>query len=175
MKELQYRMYVFVERHLSPIDKGIQASHAVIELYNEAKLWNKTKESIIFDKWAHFDKTLILLDGGNVNDLNNLSEYLSENGIHYGAFAEEDLDNILTAVAVVVDERIFNKKDYPDFETWLNEIKGVTFDDGYCYLYDKSNHEVIEQQDFYNEWVEYIGGEKNLRLRELINNKKLAR
>ena len=33
MKYLTYRTYVFVERHLSPIDKGIQSAHAVIEYY----------------------------------------------------------------------------------------------------------------------------------------------
>ena len=34
-KILEQRMYVFVERHLSPIDKGIQSAHAVVEYSNK--------------------------------------------------------------------------------------------------------------------------------------------
>lgn len=33
-KGRKYRMYCFVERHLSPIDKGIQAAHSIVEYSN---------------------------------------------------------------------------------------------------------------------------------------------
>ena len=68
-EDLKYRMYILVERHLSPFDKGIQSAHAVAEYYNECRLWNKKEEMKAFDKWANEDKTLILLNGGTVIDL----------------------------------------------------------------------------------------------------------
>ena len=43
-EDLKYRMYILVERHLSPLDKGIQSAHAVAEYYNECRLWNKKEE-----------------------------------------------------------------------------------------------------------------------------------
>ena len=181
MKYLTYRTYVFVERHLSPIDKGIQSAHAVIEYYNEAKIWNKTDEKNNFDKWATFDKTLILLDGGCVNDLDDIEETLSINLIHHGSFREPDLDNILTSIAVVVDERVFNKEDYPDYQEWLKKEKKMYFtksEDFYYYFNanncDFTNNEVMHNS-LYKEWVNFIGGKKNVILREMINNRKLAK
>ena len=50
-EDLKYRMYILVERHLSPLDKGIQSAHAVAEYYNECRLWNKKEEMKAFDKW----------------------------------------------------------------------------------------------------------------------------
>ena len=183
MEELTYRTYVFVERHLSPLDKGIQSAHAIIEYYNDAKLWNKEEESANFDKWAHFDKTLILLGGGTVNDLDDLDEKLTELRIHHGSFREADLDNILTAIAVVVDERVFNKEKYPDFEEWAaKEKKDITpkQEVGWCYYTIKTDSSTISISEdkkpiYYKEWVEFIGGEKNVFLRQFIQNKKLTR
>lgn len=180
MKDLTYKTYVFVEKHLSPIDKGIQASHAVIEFYNEAKLWNKIKENSNFDRWAHFDKTLILLDGGSVNNLDEIDEILSENLIHHGSFREPDMDNILTAIAVVVDERVFNRKEYPDYQDWLIKEKKMYFanSEDFYYYFDISNCNFTNNnihKSLYKEWVEFVGGKENVVLRELINNRKLAR
>lgn len=183
MEELTYRTYVFVERHLSPIDKGIQSAHAIIEYYNEAKLWNKEEESANFDKWAHFDKTLILLDGGTVNDLDELDEKLTELRIHHGSFRETDLDNILTAIAVVVDERVYNKEKYLDFDEWVTkEYRDaiMSTQEVGCYYNIKTDSSTISISEdkkpiYYKEWVEFIGGEKNVFLRQFIQNKKLTR
>ena len=63
----------------------------------------------------------------------------------------------LTAVVFLVDERIFNKKEYPDFSDWLikNYPSELLFGD--------------DEPEYYQEWVNFIGGEKNVKLREFLS------
>lgn len=184
-KRLKKRMYVFVERHLSPIDKGIQAAHAIVEYFNEAILWEKEKYINLYTEWANLDKTLILLNGGSVTELDNLIEELYNSNIHCGVFREPDLDNIVTAVSVIVDEQVFNTKPIPDFiepsmfitsrATWSPELAQQV-----C-IYKKSDIEkeleqkLIQYKNEYIDYVDNIGGIDNLKLKYLINNCKLAR
>lgn len=156
-ENLKYRMYVLVERHLSPLDKGIQSAHAVVEYYNECHLWNKKEELKAFDKWANEDKTLILLNGGTVIGLDKTLELFEENNIAYGAFREPDLDNIVTAVAVMADERIFDDN-YMSFDMW--RLKALL----------NNAYSSCEK-----EYEKYIGGHGNVILKEFLNGKKLAR
>lgn len=156
-EDLKYHMYVLVERHLSPLDKGIQSTHAVVEYYNECRLWNKKEALKAFDKWANEDKTLILLNGGSVIDLDKTLGLFEENNIAYGAFREPDLDNIVTAVAVLADERIFEDK-YMPFNMWVMK---ALLNDPYAF------HE--------REYEKYIGGHENVILKEFLNSKKLAK
>lgn len=155
-EDLKYRMYVLVEHHLSPLDKGIQSTHAVVEYYNECRLWNKKEVLKAFDKWANDDKTLILLNGGSVIDLDKTLELFEENNIAYGVFREPDLDNIVTAVAVLADERIFEDK-YMPFDVW--QMKALL------------NKSLVSCG---REYESYIGGHENVILKELLNDKKIV-
>lgn len=47
-----YRMYCFVERHLSSIDKGIQAAHSIVEYSKEYGNYPS------YYWWANYDKLL---------------------------------------------------------------------------------------------------------------------
>lgn len=143
------RAYVFVERHLSSIDKGIQAAHALVEYQVYKDKWKK---------WSGEDKTLILLDGGTAKDLEALAGEMKSKGIEYGLFKEPDLNDCVTAVCVIVDERVYDKEKYPSFEDWLT-IK---------LLLEPSKYS-------YEKWMETLGGKENVYLRELITNKRLAR
>ena len=163
-KTFEKRMYVFVERHLSPIDKGIQATHAVTEFYNDSKIWNKKVDLKKFDEWCAFDKTLILLDGGIVKNLDEIVDNFQTNNIHCGVFREPDLDNIVTAVAVLVDERVYNIKHYyTDFSEYVDDVYN-----GVAYIEEDS-------ETVYNNYLTVIGGEKNSILKTLINHTKLAK
>ena len=104
-----YRMYCFVERHLSALDKGIQLAHSIVEYGN---IKDKSDEYSI---WSHRDKTIIALNGGTVNDLKQLEIDLTKNGIHHSIFLEEDLNNAMTCISVLVDDRVFDKTKYPNF------------------------------------------------------------
>lgn len=105
-KERKYRMYCFVERHLSPIDKGIQAAHSIVEYSKEYGNYPS------YYRWANYDKTIILLNGGNINDLDDICKELNEWKIKYTLFKEEDLGGIVTSVAVLVDDRVFDEEYY---------------------------------------------------------------
>ena len=164
-KILEQRMYVFVERHLSPIDKGIQSAHAVVEYSN------KFSKNENYYQWSFYDKTLILLNGGVVSDLVDLTKTFYENEIPFSFFKEVDMDNILTSVAVLVDERVFNKDKYLDFDIWRNNKYPVI--PTYC-MEDIGDFD-FTYNDHYKEWTEdVIGGEKNVILRKIINSKRLA-
>ncbi len=121
----ELRMYFLVMYNLSPIQQGIQALHAIVEYF--LKHW-KDKE---FWRWALRYKTVIVLNGGTSNkghhseygeskqlgSMENHFQTLKTNKIKCAAFYEPDLNHSCSAIAFLVDERVFNKKDYPDFES----------------------------------------------------------
>jgi hypothetical protein len=158
---LEYRMYGLVAYQLSgTIHAGIQFGHAVVEYGQFVK--DIPPFEIIYNKFANKDKTFIILNGGTTNEnpnrlgtLQQHVEKLKNNNILIAEFREPDLNDTLTAVVFLVDERVFNKSLYPDF---VKDEK----------VSDKTN----EKQ--YNEWVEKIGGQKNVFLREFLPNFRLA-
>lgn len=133
MKHLEYRMYGLVPYNISPIQQGIQYGHAVVEysLYANA-LPTDHPARIAYDRWASHDKTFIILNGGTTNSrrfegdyvgsLNRHEHSLRLTGIHVANFHEPDLGDQLTAVVFLVDERVFDKKKYPDFEVPFSDI-----------------------------------------------------
>lgn len=116
-QDLKYRMYGLVNYQLSGIQKGIQFGHAVVE-YGLANF--KLEE---YQKWARYDKTFIILNGGTTNvsnidygTLNAHKDTLDYNGIVFAPFYEPDLGDQLTAVVFLVDERVWDKQKYPDYD-----------------------------------------------------------
>lgn len=122
-KELKQRMYGFVMYQLgATIHAGIQFGHAKDEF---SIFHGNTKE---YKRWLHKDKVYVILNGGTTNKKfgtmqANIKE-LKRMGIKHSTFKEEDMDNILTAVAFLVDERVFDKKKYPDLETIEKDFSG---------------------------------------------------
>jgi hypothetical protein len=113
----EYRMYGLVPYNLSPIQQGIQFGHAVVEYGLD---FFETKE---YQEWARRDKTFIILNGGTTNDNNMRLGTLQQNyfeltdrGIKVGEFHEPDLGDQMTAVVFIVDDRVFDKVNWPDFE-----------------------------------------------------------
>jgi hypothetical protein len=113
----EYRMYGLVPYNLSPIQQGIQFGHAVVEYGLD---FFETEE---YQEWARRDKTFIILNGGTTNDNNmrlgtlqkNYFE-LTDRGIKVGEFHEPDLGDQMTAVVFIVDDRVFDKVNWPDYE-----------------------------------------------------------
>ena len=194
-KELEKRMYFFVPYNLSPIQQAIQAGHAALEY---ARKYKDDEEFIDFaDNW----KTWVILNGGTTNSkgktganyrkdeepyfgtLDNLAHQLIKNDIKYSLFNEPDLNDALTAVCFICDERVFNYEDYPDFTQFILDAdidnKSREFFDRYQLdkkLYRKSLEELITIfPDQYLKWTTSLGGEKNVFLRNLLKGKKLAK
>jgi hypothetical protein len=192
MKEkLELRMYGLVPYNISEIQKAIQFGHAVVEYGLEY-----FHEDRYLD-WAKYWKTFIILNGGTSNHSMNryhhdesefqgsmeasLANLMSE-GIDIATFYEPDLNDMLSAIVFIVDERVFNKKLYPDFGDWIME-------NHYSYLSDNMiNSNKIErmrleghfergterERKLYCEWMDLVGGKKNVFLRDYLKNFRLA-
>jgi len=187
---MKYRMYFFVPYNISPIQQAIQAGHAALEYAWEYPV---TPEYIDFMK---NDKTWVILNGGTTNrnpettpegklqtsgSLNRIYESLCFNKIRCSMFIEPDLNDALTAVCFLADERVWDYETYPDFYDWLQDVK--MYPDAKAEM-DRKNPQIRrftpEQfkglfPEYYKQWTdEILGGENNEFLRNLIRGKKLA-
>lgn len=213
MKEkLELRMYGLVPYNISEIQKGIQFGHAVVEYGQMVKSKNKmdrytqdnyhTISQIVgnYDDWANNWKTFIILNGGTSNHSQNRyhqfeDEFvgtmesnllsLKDAGVVTAEFYEPDLNDMLSAIVFVVDERVFNKKDYPEFEDWVIENYGglLKVDPENYNTIGKTQKQLAQMikesenprdRKVYNKWVDLIGGEKNAFLRDFLKNFRLA-
>lgn len=166
----KYRMYCLVLKQLSPIQKGVQSAHSIVEYANK---YHNEEPYII---WSRADKTIIMLDGGTLTELNDIIEELDENDVKYAVFREEDLGEIVTSISILADERVFDKKTYPDFDRWRDYKYPVR--EYHCVLYvGEFDHDPNDYtyDKHHKEWVEdVIGGKQNEFLRELLSSKRLS-
>lgn len=142
--ELTYRLYVLSIRQLSGINKGCQGIHAALE-YSEKYFIDPE-----YRKYIEKDKTLVMIDGGTNQDMIKILDQLEEGNIHHTYFTEPDLNDCVTSIAFIADERVWDK------------------------AYSKENFVLVEcdEDEQFNEWVESIGGPKNLLLRNIIQGKR---
>jgi hypothetical protein len=187
-KKLEKRFYFFVPYNLSPIQQAIQAGHAALEYAHKYK---DDEDYIDFiENW----KTWIILNGGTTNDnrdfagvsqgsLNQIADQLSlgdgiSGGIKMAYFREPDLQNALTAVCFIADERVFNYEDYPNFPQWILQQEIVDEDEkmnSFISVEHTKKEDLLKLfPGMYPQWVREMGGEENIFLRELLKDKKLA-
>lgn len=179
MENLEKRMYFFVIRQLDGMNAGIQIGHTALEY---AFKYHKDPEYVDFIKnW----KTFIVYNGGTTNSdfdsnwygsLNQIKDDLKANGVKFAKFKEPDLNNALTAVCFIADERVWYNAKFPDFQIDYSCGEGVItgISTTTTYTQYNSNSNVNSDGQTYEAWVEYMGGEKNLFLRELVKNKRFA-
>ena len=114
-KELKQVMFGFVMYQLgATIHAGIQYGHAKDEFSIK---YGRTKA---FKRWLYKDKVYSIKNGGTTNSvsggLQTRIKELEERKIKYATFREEDMDNILTSIAFLIDERVFDRDKYPSLE-----------------------------------------------------------
>jgi hypothetical protein len=199
--KLELRMYGLVPYNISPIQQGIQFGHAVVEygqkmkiiglLNNEHLGGHNQSLNTQYNDWADNWKTFIILNGGTTNNktslkdglpfgsLNNHLLTLMDNNVEFAQFNEPDLGDQLTAIVFIVDERVFNRKEYPNFEDWVMENYGELvrtdyYTSSYMLAQKIKNSDSKADKKVYEEWVKLIGGEKNVFLRDFLKNFKLA-
>ena len=187
-KDLELRMYNLVIYNISGIQAGIQSYHAGIEyamdiIRNLIANPSNIEYAEKFLQWGNKWKTVIIKNGGTTNSgengmyefeamkgsLNNYYDMIQEQGIKVSPFYEPDLNNAMTAIAFLVDERVFNKKLYPDFRDY------VLHKHGQINTFTTNRVHTIEESyaTDYNHWCEVIG-EKNIWLRDNIQRISLA-
>lgn len=102
VKGVEMRGYVFVHRSVSGKYAGIQAAHAMIRLVH----WQYANPSMI--SWVKDYETLVLLDGGNSDNMKNISNILCGADNAMESFQESDMDGMTTAIAYVPSEDEMN-------------------------------------------------------------------
>ncbi len=155
----KYRMYGLVPYNISPIQQAIQFGHAVVEYSLEHYIGP-------YLQWANNDKTFIILNGGTTNSSELIPGTLNQNALYLkdiikipiSKFHEPDLGDQLTAIAFLIDERIWDYEKYPKMPE-----QGTFW----------PNAQRSETKYYKNLW-----GEKDpttlLKLREFISSFKLA-
>ena len=154
----EQRMYSMVLCQLNAIQKGVQTTHGVVEYAN------KYASDEEYRQWAETDKTLIMLDGGTYQEMVRIYDMLKELGVKFGKFQEPDLNYLTTSITFLADERVWNREQYPSWET-LPQCPGTIL--GGMLPPDPKDYMS------YNEWVDMMGGAANVELRKLIFSKKL--
>ena len=178
-EQLELRMYFFTIYQLPGIQGGIQSCHSALRYVRK---FHETDPRV----WDFVDnyETIIVLNGGTTNDnqdeegisigtLNQIADDLHANDIPFSFFNEPDLNYALTSVCIILDERVFNDKKYPDFKQYkidkiIAKNGGITSQDTVSIRVEDIDYDSAE----YKEWVRFVGGVKNVFLRELIKGKK---
>ena len=175
---LEWRMYGLVPYNISSIQSGIQFGHSCIEFSQNILGLGKFED--YYNKWARCDKTFIILNGGTTNEdksgkfygtMQQYRDLLSSEGILISTFYEPDLNNALTGICFLVDERVWNRTLYPDYVNipypW-NGKRGYKPSDREMERWEKDNEKNKKR------WIDKIGGPKNEFLRNFLKDKKLA-
>jgi hypothetical protein len=169
---LEYRGYGLLPYNIKEVQAGIQYSHSIIEYVLE---FFHTKA---FQLWGKKHKTAILLDGGTschtpqhysnteyVGTMEKHYKYLKEIGVDFSTFYEPDMNNMLSGIFLIADERIFNFKKYPDYGTFYVETT-----------------DTIEKEQWWKpkmtppqEWIDALGGDNVYKLREFLRRMPLWR
>lgn len=168
---MELRMYGLVPYNISPIQQSIQYGHSVVEY--GLKYFNDKD----YQDWAKLNKTFIILNGGTTNinydrlgTLNKHADYLESIGVKIARFYEPDLGDQLTAICFILNEKVFNKKLYPDY---VNE----TEDDIYLVWSEELNEMVLEED--YEDWKLNFDEDKEttsriIKIRQFLKPLRLA-
>jgi len=156
----EYRLYTFGNFYLSSIQQGIQAAHALGELflkYNRGAQ-DGTTEKLHLINWAEDHKTMICKNGGAEAELLELIRVFNtdKNPYPWSFFEEEQaaLNGACTCVAIVVPDTIYDRgiKLYKAFQKGTaqyhyNNDEGIHMYTcvGKSYIYSDFEFELIEQ------------------------------
>ncbi|TFH02542.1 MAG: hypothetical protein E4H14_17545 [Candidatus Thorarchaeota archaeon] len=105
------RLYTFCNYYLSSIQQGIQSAHLVHDLF--VKYQEDGLESYNLFEWASKHKTMVVLNGGNSEDLlsmyTNLGLFAIKMNYPHALFCEDkaSLNSAVTCVGAVLPEPIY--------------------------------------------------------------------
>lgn len=158
--EHKYKMYSIVLRHLDGQNKGIQTAHGVCEYVR--KHWGDNN----LQQWIYWDKTIVMLNGGTVSDMDMIVEKFTEAGVPFETFEEEDLSGLTTSICLLADERVWDRDTYPSFDEFVKDFTTMGAAMGV-------SKETCEKQ-FTEMYEERVGGHRNAVMKEVLNNLRLA-
>ena len=114
--------------------------------------------------------------------MEGILEELKKNDITLATFNEPDLNDMLSGIVFIIDEKVFNREVYLDFGDWIMEnhfqyLKNNMLTDRKIERMRKDGYFLTGNEDekkLYSDWVDFVGGEKNVFLRDYLKNAKLA-
>ena len=96
-QRLVMKLYVITRKDLSPLQRAVQAGHAIAEL-------------VLHSLHGNWDNgTIVLLGVKNEFQLKKWIDKLSIKDVKYAIFKEPDIGNQITALATVCDNKVFKK------------------------------------------------------------------
>jgi len=110
------RAYFFGNMYLSSIQQGIQAAHVTAELfcqYDGEEVYDGIQTPTgVLTEWANDHKTMILLNGGYLETMEDLwyfLDYTTDKPYPYAKFHEglDSLGGVLTSIGIVLPEKIY--------------------------------------------------------------------
>lgn len=174
------KMYFFVPYNLSPIQQGIQAGHCAEQYALKASLF-KGQAGLDWEEYVQNHKTWVILNGGTTNNsedpalrgsMNKIGDTLTEEKIFFGSFFETDINEALTAICFLADERVWDMKNYPMYRQWCIEERDRKTLRGNVRLALSVNFPEKPEDNI--DYMNLIGSTQNLAKKNLIYGKKLA-
>jgi len=110
-----FRLYSFCNMYLSSIQQGIQTAHLVSNMFAKYKNMRGKPEHDMLFKWANDHKTIIVLNGGTKENIQNIFNELWLNAdlnLPYDKFHEDEdsLGGIVTCCGIIVPEEMYETK-----------------------------------------------------------------
>lgn len=110
------RYYGFGNYYLSSIQQGIQAAHCVADMFVKYAKCPLSDTPRMLYNWAENHKTMVLLNGGNSEDLKYLHDEFETNfnTFAWGSFREDtqSLNGAWTHVGIIVPELVYELGTY---------------------------------------------------------------
>ena len=182
INERTYRMYFLAPYSISAMQVACQQVHGIVDYAT------KFQKNADYQQWSTKDHVVTILNGGTTNDGWIRDNYdparrgtmdvalanLQDMGVNVGFFYEEDLNNALTAVVFLADERVFNRKLTPTEKKWKKrqrffedqETNGLP----YTLMPPTEAQLQAEEADFERE----VGGKQNAFVRRLVYHLNLS-
>ena len=121
--------------YLSSLQTGLQSAHVTAEL--SIKYSPQSIEDQQYRSWAENHKTMIFLNGGNQQNLQDIETFLSDEQIPYAwsSFREdkESLNGCLTSVGIIVPARLY-EIDFHSETQFISDTELNQFDIELLYL-----------------------------------------
>ena len=161
------RLYTFINFYLSQIQQGIQTAHIVHELFNSYDaVTNKDGPGKMLDDWSRDHKTIIVLNGGADQQIQELMDVFKEYEFPFTQFVEDEgLCRARTGCGIVLPDWIYScERKY--------EVSGEGRFKVPYYEYFKEINLGLEDDSF--EQMQFRPGDKYYDLIDLVKSKRLA-
>jgi hypothetical protein len=160
------RLYSFVNYYMSQLQHGLQTAHCVSDMAcNVLFSGIDSPEADAFYKWAEDHKTIIICNGGNTQQLEDLHFSLVDLAAGFNLplvkFYEDEqsLNCALTSVAVLVPEWAYDSKFF----------KGETSPDAYVW-----NHAHLNDDVDMPSTMRFVDGTNKFKFISIIKSYRLA-